>query len=759
MRRSPGTTHAYWLVGIVAATTVVVLLGFHQLARERDAMRFRNATEAVQDSIRARLDAHVAILLAARGQVASDQDGIDVHSFRTFVGYLDLPARYPGILGVGFTRRLRPDELDAAVAETIAHGQVPFRVWPAEPRDEYHAIVFLEPLDRRNQAALGYDMFTDPVRREAMARARDTGEPAASGKVTLVQEIDDQKQAGFLIYVPVYEGGARPSTLDERREKLVGFVYSPFRMEDLLRGVFGTQAYPRIAFDIYDGPQVQPEALMHRGVVRAPDAPRARSVVQMDVAGRSWSIDMRSTAAFAASSTIPVFPWLVGLAVLLNVAFCVAMYAQVRARRREEAARQRLAVLADSSQRFSEAQLDLPLVLRTITREIAHRLGDSCTINLVDETGAFLELAEACHVDPAAEASLRELLARERIPVGETSVGKVAATGTPLLVPVVAMEAMLASTRPEYRDHLRRFPVGSLVTVPLRSPERVIGTLTASRRPGDHAFTVDDQQLLADISDRAAFAIENARLADRLRDAMRDAQQAVRIRDEFLAIAGHELRTPITALQLQIDGIVRQAEKGALGSLPPRVVERLRKAQGHVERLEVLIAGLLDVSRIAAGKLAVHREEVELAALISDVIDRFTEPLGRAGCVVAMHAPAPVVGEWDRLRLDQVFSNLLGNAIKYGAGKPIDISIGCDDGTARVAVRDQGIGVPPEDASRIFGRFERAVSDRNYGGLGLGLWISREIVHAFGGTIHIKSELGAGSTFTVELPLQGDGDA
>ncbi|KAB2911190.1 MAG: hypothetical protein F9K40_01240, partial [Kofleriaceae bacterium] len=414
MRRSPGTTHAYWLVGIVAATTVVVLLGFHQLARERDAMRFRNATEAVQDSIRARLDAHVAILLATRGQVASDPDGIDVHSFRTFVGYLDLPARYPGILGVGFTRRLRPHEVEAAVAETIAHGQVPFRVWPAEPRDEVHAILFLEPLDRRNQAALGYDMFTDPVRREAMARARDTGEPAASGKVTLVQEIDDQKQAGFLIYVPVYEGGARPSTLDERREKLVGFVYSPFRMEDLLRGVFGTQAYPRIAFDIYDGPQVQPEALMHRGVVRAPDAPRARSVVQMDIAGRPWSIDMRSTAAFAASSTIPVFPWLVGLAVLLNVAFCVAMYAQVRARRREDAARQRLAVLADSSQRFSEAQLDLPLVLRTITRELAHRLGDSCTINLVDETGAFLELAETCHVDPAAETSLRELLAREK---------------------------------------------------------------------------------------------------------------------------------------------------------------------------------------------------------------------------------------------------------------------------------------------------------------------------------------------------------
>jgi signal transduction histidine kinase len=314
-------------------------------------------------------------------------------------------------------------------------------------------------------------------------------------------------------------------------------------------------------------------------------------------------------------------------------------------------------------------------------------------------------------------------------------------------MPVVPFESLLASTRPEYRAQLERFPIGSLLVVPLRIGERILGTLSVSRSPGMPPFNSKDQQLLQDLADRAAVTVENARLAERL-------QQAVRLRDEFLSIAGHELRTPLAALQLQVEGLLHQVEKGAMGAAPKRLVERLSKAQMHVVRLEVLIVGLLDVSRIAAGRLMLQREEMELTGLLSDILDRFSEHLRRAGCEVSMQAGEQVVGRWDRMRLDQVFTNLVGNALKYGAGKPIQIRIDRDEGRARVAVQDHGIGVSPEDRSRIFGRFERAVSERNYGGLGLGLWISRQIVEALGGRIDLESQLGAGSTFTVELPLQ-----
>jgi two-component system OmpR family sensor kinase len=225
----------------------------------------------------------------------------------------------------------------------------------------------------------------------------------------------------------------------------------------------------------------------------------------------------------------------------------------------------------------------------------------------------------------------------------------------------------------------------------------------------------------------------------------------VRLRDDFLSIAGHELRTPLTALQLQLQGLVRNARKPS----PPPVadlVDRLEKASGHVARLERLINELLDVSRITTGRMGMHREEIDLAALAREVIERFADDSERAHAPVALSAPAPVVGHWDRLRIDQVLTNLVANAIKYGAGQAIDVEVAREDGRAVVRVRDHGIGIGPAAQERIFGRFERAVSERHFGGLGLGLWIARQIVEAHGGAITVRSTPGRETLFTVELP-------
>lgn len=229
-------------------------------------------------------------------------------------------------------------------------------------------------------------------------------------------------------------------------------------------------------------------------------------------------------------------------------------------------------------------------------------------------------------------------------------------------------------------------------------------------------------------------------------------RRAVAARDDFLSIASHELRTPLTPLQLQVQKlqmVVRRAD----GDLAPRVTSGLEVMDRQVVRLITLVNRLLDISRITSDRLDLEREPMDLTGLVREVIKRSQQELQRAGCEVQLHADGPVMGVWDKTRLDQVFTNLLSNASKYGAGKPIRVVISQEGGHAVLCIQDQGIGIAPDDQARIFQRFERAVSTNNYGGFGLGLWIVRQIVEASGGRITVDSQPGKGATFRVQLPL------
>ncbi|RKH66464.1 PAS domain-containing sensor histidine kinase [Corallococcus llansteffanensis] len=253
-----------------------------------------------------------------------------------------------------------------------------------------------------------------------------------------------------------------------------------------------------------------------------------------------------------------------------------------------------------------------------------------------------------------------------------------------------------------------------------------------------------------DVTARKVAEEERERLLEELK-------LAVSARDEFLGIASHELKTPLTPLALKLEALARAAGAEPDSPMARRLAPHLEVMRRQVKRLAVLVNDLLDVSNIRAGRLALtlEPEQCDLAALVRDVAGRFDTEVKHSGCEVRLHAPAPVLGAWDSSRLEQVVTNLLANAVKYGPGHPVTLSVEAVDGRARLTVHDQGIGIAPEDLQRIWGKFERAVSERHYGGLGLGLYITRQIVEALGGTVKAESTLGEGATFVVELPLQG----
>jgi PAS domain S-box-containing protein len=414
------------------------------------------------------------------------------------------------------------------------------------------------------------------------------------------------------------------------------------------------------------------------------------------------------------------------------------------ARRAEEELRRqamRLTALADASRAFASG-LDYRSVLETVVKLLAELVGDCCLVRTVSEDGLLLDPVAFWHRDPRRGALIRSAHMAWPQRVDEGVTGTVLATGRSLLIPELTPERVRAEMKPEYWHYLDS--VGSVLIAPLAARGRTFGHVTMLRDAPGPAYTDEDRIFLEDLAVRAAESIENARLYG-------TAQAAVAARDEFLSIASHELRTPLAALRLALQNLWRMLG-GAADAAGQRSLEAALRQAG---RLETLVAALLDVSRIQAGRLDLSLEEVDLAGLVRETVAQFEDQLAQAGCAVSVRAPGPVPGRWDRLRLGQVVVNLLSNAMKYGEGKPIEIEVEGDGPRARLSVRDHGIGLGPEAQRRIFQRFVRAASSRNYGGLGLGLYIARRLAEAHGGTLGVRSQPGQGSTFTLELPLCG----
>ncbi len=327
----------YIVLVISLFITILATLFVMRSAEERDRLRFQSAVEQTQNTINNRVETYIALLRGGSGLLAARSDITD-EEFRLFVERLQLTQRYPGIQGIGYAQRVFATDKESFEAYAKSALTEAFSINPEGERDEYYPVLYLEPRDYlTNSKAPGFDGFSDPIRRNAMERARDTGLSAASGKVLLSQIDNEKNRAGFLIYLPVYQSGEVPETIAEKREQIQGFIYSPFRADTLFKGIFGDQSQLLINFQIYDGIYVNEAQLLHDSRTGSSNAgneanPRYTSKRTIDIAGEKWTIMYENDSQFESQSQRGLAPFILGFGLVISGVLFILSRSQFLAR-------------------------------------------------------------------------------------------------------------------------------------------------------------------------------------------------------------------------------------------------------------------------------------------------------------------------------------------------------------------------------------------------------------------------------------------
>jgi len=393
--------------------------------------------------------------------------------------------------------------------------------------------------------------------------------------------------------------------------------------------------------------------------------------------------------------------------------------------------------------------LDYAQTLTSLARATLPFLADACIIYHLVGNSTLRRLALA-HVDAQVEQLLREVQ-RFEIPLeSDIPVARVVRSSS-LMVEHQVAPTIGEAIHPDltYQSIVRTFAPQAYICVPLIARGRTLGAVAFILTQHNRHYTAEDVALAEEVAQRAALALDNARLYQEARD-------AIALRDQFLSIAAHELKTPLTVLLGNAQAMERRGMRE--GHLPERELRAVHVIHEQARRLSKMIAALLDISRLEQGRLSIERARFDLRTLVKRVVDE-VQPGLTIHTVEYLAADEPMIVEGDELRLEQVLQNLIGNAVKYSfQGGVVQVQVARRDNRACMSVSDQGIGIPAEDIPHLFERFYRAsnIDEEHITGMGIGLYIVKEIVTLHGGSVDVESVLGTGSTFTVCLPLKRD---
>ncbi|EHR70902.1 histidine kinase,histidine kinase,CHASE domain-containing protein [Burkholderiales bacterium JOSHI_001] len=688
-----------WLQRPGTATTILVLsllltglawLGTRHFAIDDARQRFERRADEVQGRIERRMASYETLLRDGVALFAS-QGEVTRESWRRYAQMVQPETRYPGIQGFGVSRLLRPSELAAHEAAQRAEGFRSYQVRPAGGRDAYSAIVYLEPLDKRNLRAIGFDMMSEPTRRAAMERARDSGEAALSGIVTLVQEDGKNVQKGFLLYLPVYHGGAMPATLEGRRKLLLGWVYAPFRVTDLMQGILGKDV-DSIAFRIRD--QADPTGQSAFYDSAAATASKARPgrmkaferQVQLQLAGRHWAVQFNGSEADSAADT-----WQSNLVALAGVSTDLLLYwsiAQLARRKRH----------AEQETELRSAEADR----RTAWLDAVSDLSPNATL-VFDRTGQ--DLHRLVFTNPTF-SQLFELRPDDLLGLSEEAVN-------------------------EWLSGL----VGEDATAPPLAWSE--GTVVLAGPP----VRVLERRMRESGQQRVYY----------FRDTTRETE-VERLKTQFLTTAAHELRTPLASVygfsELLMNDKVDPAKR-------QRAVAIVHRQAGVLKHLvdELLDLARLDSRRDADFRLGVFNLHHVVREAVESVLRPDQAPrvlIAPCDSPLWVQADMPKM----RQVLLNLVSNGLKYSPEDSIVM-VRTSVPHSDGRdwARVSVEDQGIGMSPDELARATERFFRADPSGHIPGTGLGLSIAKEIIELHRGRLHIRSRPGEGTAVSVDLPM------
>lgn len=829
-----------WIV-LLAGLLLTALLSMglaEQRARSADQQFELHVKELVAE-IEKRLLDHEQILLGGAGLF--DVSGMVTRAqWRTYVERLSLKARYPGIQGVGFSQVISPSALEPHVAAMRAEGFPDYMVRPEGDRALYTSIVYLEPFMGRNLAAFGYDMFSEAIRRQAMQRSVDDNTTAISGRVKLVQETYGKEQAGFLMYVPVYRQGVPLNSVDARWQALLGFVYSPYRMDDLMQGILGGRDLV-VDFTLHNGESTLADTLMYDSAAdRTQDSvasPSRLSTRRIDAFGQIWTFSLRSRPAFQAQFASSI-DWLIpslgtGVSLLLFALVlsllgrreqALALAADKAVRKTQKfltdvlAAASEVAIIATDRDglitifnkgaerllgysaeevvgKLTPAVLHVPdeVIARAVELSIelgrsiegfrvfvekpehdgaekrewtyVHKNGHPIPVSLVvttmrDDSGeisGYLGIAENVSERKRAEIALREQGQHTQTILDNMVDGIVTINGAGIIGSFnPAAERIFGYTPAEV--------VGRNVSMLMPNPHRDAhdSYLRNYRATGVARIIGIGREVEGQRRDGSLFPMDLAisevtrqgqpMYVGMVRD-ITERKRMDRMKSEFVSTVSHELRTPLTS----ISGALGLMVGGVLGELPEQAQQMLAIAHKNSQRLTHLINDLLDMEKIAAGKLHFEMQPQALIPLIEQALEANRAYGAERRVKLALTgAPPDAKVRVDSQRLMQVLANLLSNAIKFSPeGGTVSVTVDATAKKVSVSVADHGPGIPATFRDRIFQKFSQAdASDtRQKGGTGLGLAITRELVERMGGSIGFESVEGDGAHFFFELPL------
>lgn len=725
-----------WLVlGLSICLTIAAYwFSNHQLDLRANERLASHANE-VSASIVERLAIYENALFAGVA-VFNSSDKVDRKEWQVFTESLQLSKRLPGIQALGFAVQFPESELEQHIASLQAEGFTQYRVTPEYRRSVYTAIKFIEPFDWRNQRAFGYDMWTNPTRREAMETARDMGTSATSGKITLVQETSKDVQSGFLMYLPVYSIRSIPASLESKREYFVGWVYAAFRMNDLMSNI-NRNGREAVHFVIYDD-QVKPENLLYSSgeSFRQANGEWLKQTREVTMQGRNWKILFEASREELLAGNEARQPlYVLAAAMLIDILLFYVIISlhfinRYSARKRSE--------------------------LETIFRENEKSLAAQTKIieSTERESETFFELAPNAFIIVNNEGIVVRANQRANRMFGFVT-GSMVGCIIEDLVPECMREKHRALRENFQRTNMSRMMnTGSFFAAQKRDGTEItvaINLVPIELSSGKH--------WVAAIHDVSA----QKQIEQTLEDAKQKAEDASRSKSDFVANMSHEIRTPLNAVlgaaQLLVRTPLTQVQQKYLGMI---------RTSG--ETLLGIINDILDFSKIEAGKMELEQETFSLLDTINRVANIMSVNVNDKNIDLSIDVD-PSVPEYlvgDGLRLQQVLINLVTNAIKFTSEGWVNVSISLDSKSSnahnssrrdslylKFSVSDSGIGMSQEQQKALFTAFTQADTSitRKFGGTGLGLVICSKIVQMFNGEFSVDSEIGKGSCFSFTANL------